>query len=88
LLHSEASGPPYQKVKAGIGKELIMARKYIDCRDYPEAAKGCTLAISADTDKEVIEAAAQHANAVHGYKDTPELREQLRSSVKEGSPCP
>ncbi len=63
-----------------------MARKYIDCRDYPEATKGCTLAISADTEDEVIDAAVEHGMKVHGFEDTPELREQLKDSIKEGPP--
>jgi len=63
-----------------------MARRYIDCRESPETAGTCSVAISADTDEEVIEAAAQHVVQAHGYQDTPELREQLRDSIKEGSP--
>jgi len=63
-----------------------MARKYIDCRDYPEAAKTCTLAISADNEDELLDAAVQHGMAVHGYEDTEELRDQLRATIKEGEP--
>jgi predicted small metal-binding protein len=63
-----------------------MARKYIDCRDYPESTEGCSLAISADTTEEVVEAAVQHSVQAHGFEDTPELREQMKASVKEGSP--
>lgn len=63
-----------------------MARKYIDCREYPETAKGCSVAISADSEDEVVEAAARHGIDVHGYEDTPDLREELRTAVKEGSP--
>jgi predicted small metal-binding protein len=62
-----------------------MARKYIDCRDYPGDIK-CTVALSADTEEELIEAAIQHAVNVHGYQDTPEVRKQLRSGFKEVSP--
>jgi predicted small metal-binding protein len=65
-----------------------MARKYIDCRDAPEVSKECSVAISADTEDEVLAAAAKHAEEAHGYQDTPELREQLRSWIKEGSPRP
>jgi len=43
----------------------------------------CTLAMSADSEKELLEAAVQHAVAVHGHRDTPELRQQLRSLFKE-----
>ena len=63
-----------------------MARKYIDCRESPKAARGCTVAISADTEEEIINVAARHAEEVHGYKDTPEFRGQLRSAIKEGAP--
>jgi hypothetical protein len=53
-----------------------MTRKIIDCRALPNDV-GCTLAISGEPD-ELVTAAAQHAVAVHGHADTPELREQLR----------
>jgi predicted small metal-binding protein len=67
-----------------------MARKYLDCREHPnaESSKQCTVAISADSDAEVIETAVGHAVQVHGYKDTPELRKQLKSGIKQGSPHP
>jgi len=64
-----------------------MARKYIDCRLFPSDSK-CSVAISADTEDEVVAAAAQHAIAVHKHEDTPQLRQQIRSAVKEGSPSP
>lgn len=59
-----------------------MARMFIDCREYP-SDMNCTVAISADSDKELLEASVQHAVAVHGHEDTPELREQLRKLFKE-----
>lgn len=62
-----------------------MTRKYIDCREYP-SEMNCTVALSADSEQELVEAAAQHAVAVHGHMDTPELRAQLVSMFKEGSP--
>jgi len=62
-----------------------MPRKYIDCRDYPSDMK-CTLAISADSEKELLEAAVQHAVAVHSHQDTPEFRKQLKSIFKDGAP--
>jgi predicted small metal-binding protein len=46
----------------------------------------CTLAIAADSDKELLEAAVHHAVSVHGHQDTPEFRQQLSSMFKEGSP--
>ncbi|MGA8574618.1 MAG: DUF1059 domain-containing protein [Candidatus Cybelea sp.] len=63
-----------------------MARKVIDCREYP-SEMNCTIAIWADSDDEVVEAAAQHAIAVHKHADSPELRTMLRSAVKEGNPA-
>jgi predicted small metal-binding protein len=65
-----------------------MARKYIDCRDTPEGARGCSVAISADTTEEVVETAVEHGVKVHGYEDTPELRKSIQAAVKEGSPRP
>ena len=64
-----------------------MARKYIDCRLFPSDSK-CSVAISADTVEEVVDAAAQHAVAVHNHEDSPQLRQQIRASVKEGAPNP
>jgi predicted small metal-binding protein len=62
-----------------------MARKYIDCREYP-SANNCTVAIAADSDKELLDAAVQHAVAVHGHQDTPEFRSQIKGLIKEGTP--
>lgn len=64
-----------------------MARKYIDCRLFPTDAK-CSVAISADTEDELVEAAAQHAVAVHKHPDSPQLRQHIRSSIREGDPTP
>lgn len=58
-----------------------MDRKYIDCRAYPSESH-CTIMISADSDDELLEAAVQHAIAVHGEHDTPELRQALRGLVR------
>ena len=58
-----------------------MARKVADCRDMPSEVQ-CTLTISGEED-EVVAAATQHAVAVHGHTDSPELREQIRSMLKE-----
>jgi hypothetical protein len=63
-----------------------MARKFIDCREYP-SENSCSIAISADGEDELIEAASQHAISVHQHADTPELRIMLRSVVKEGAPA-
>jgi len=58
-------------------------RKAIDCRDYP-SDKGCTLRISG-TEEEVLQAAVQHATSAHGHSDPKELREQLKSMLKDSN---
>lgn len=63
-----------------------MARKFIDCREVPSES-GCTVAISADSEDEVLDAAIQHAVAVHGHEDTAEFRDQVRGAIKEGAPA-
>ena len=62
-----------------------MARTYIDCREFPSDMH-CSVAIAADSEKELLEAAVQHAVAVQGHGDTPELREQLVRLFKAGTP--
>ena len=62
-----------------------MSRKYIDCRDYPGEVK-CSVALSANTEDELLAAVVQHGTLVHGYKDTPEFREKIRKEFKEGTP--
>jgi len=57
------------------------SRKVIDCRLVP-SDKNCSVMISG-TEEEVLTVAVQHAVASHGHKDTPELREQLRSALKD-----
>jgi len=62
-----------------------MPRQYVDCREFPSDMK-CTVAIAADNERELLEAAVQHAVAVHGHTDTPEFRIQLASAIKQGTP--
>jgi predicted small metal-binding protein len=54
---------------------------FIDCREYP-SEMNCTVAISADSAKELVDAAVQHAVTVHGHTDSPELREQITKMIK------
>jgi predicted small metal-binding protein len=61
----------------------MMARLHIDCRDYPSETN-CSVAISANSEKELIDAAVQHAVAVHKHEDTPEFRAQLKTILKQG----
>jgi predicted small metal-binding protein len=62
-----------------------MTRQYIDCREMPSESN-CSIAIAADTERELVDAAVQHAVAVHGHKDTPEFRQQIVSAIKQGTP--
>ncbi len=62
-----------------------MTRHYIDCREFP-SVKNCTVAISADSKQELLDAAVQHAVAVHQHQDTPELRAQIQQMFKNGTP--
>jgi len=62
-----------------------VARKYIDCREFP-SEMNCTIAIAADNEAELLDAAVQHAVAVHRHADTPEFRSQLRSVLRDGTP--
>ncbi|MDH5537658.1 MAG: DUF1059 domain-containing protein [Betaproteobacteria bacterium] len=64
-----------------------MSRFHIDCRDYPSEMK-CTIALVADSEKELLEAAVQHAVAVHKHQDSPEFRKDLRKVIKQGNPRP
>jgi predicted small metal-binding protein len=56
-------------------------RKSIDCRDYP-SEKNCSLKMAGAED-EVLDAAVQHAVSVHGHQNSPELREQIKSMLKD-----
>lgn len=56
-----------------------MSRKMFDCREWPGE---CTLAISGEED-EVVEAQLLHVVEVHGQEQTPQLREQIRASLKD-----
>jgi predicted small metal-binding protein len=58
-----------------------MARMSIDCRNHPSESN-CTISIAADDKNELIEAAVQHAVAVHGHKDSKELREMIGKSIQ------
>ena len=75
-------------MKAGVGSQCIffarevdMGRMFVDCREYP-SEMNCTVAIAADSEKELLEAAVQHAVVVHGHQDSPELRHELAKMFK------
>ena len=56
-------------------------RKVADCREFPSEIN-CSLTI-AGTEEEVLDAATMHAVAKHGHTDTPELRDQIRTMLKD-----
>ena len=62
-----------------------MGRKFIDCREFP-SVNNCTVAISADSEKELLEIAVQHACAVHGHTDSAELRQEIKKAIRDGMP--
>lgn len=59
-------------------------RKVADCRQFPSESN-CTLTISGE-EEEVVRAATEHAVSVHGHSDSPELREQVRSTLTDEVP--
>jgi predicted small metal-binding protein len=56
-------------------------RKFIDCREFPSESN-CSLMISG-TEDEVLTIAVQHAVASHGHENTPALRNELRSAMRD-----
>ena len=60
---------------------MAARRKSIDCGDHP-SEKDCSLKISG-TEEEVLDAAVQHAVSAHGHENTPELRDQIKSMLKD-----
>jgi predicted small metal-binding protein len=65
---------------------MTMNRYFIDCRDHPSDVK-CSVALSADTKEELLEAVVHHGKTVHGYEDTPEFREMIVKGIREGAPA-
>ncbi len=57
-----------------------MARVMADCRRWPSESN-CSLTIIGE-EEEVVRAAAEHAQSVHGHEDTPEMREQIRDFLE------
>jgi len=62
-----------------------MSWYHIDCRNYPSKDAQCTIALSAETKEELLEAVAQRGKAVHGYEDTADFRENMVKEFKEGA---
>ncbi len=62
---------------------MAAQRKSIDCRNHP-SEKNCSLKISG-TEEEVLDAAIEHAVSAHGHENSPELRDQIKSMLKDES---
>ena len=60
---------------------MAETRKVIDCRWFP-TEKPCNIAISGYAE-EVLDVAVEHAVNAHGHRKSPELREQLRSMLRD-----
>jgi hypothetical protein len=58
-----------------------MSWKFIDCRSFA-AENVCEMTIMG-FEEEVLTVAVQHAIQSHGYPDSPEVREQVRSILAE-----
>ena len=59
---------------------MAIRRKVIDCYLYP-AGIPCEFAVWGD-EEEIFKLAVEHAVEFHGYRDTPSLRERLRSMLR------
>ena len=55
-----------------------MSRKIFDCRDWPGP---CTLVMTGEED-EVVDAQVLHVVRAHGQQQSPQLREQIRGSLR------
>jgi len=62
---------------------MATQRKMIDCRWFP-TDNPCDIAISGN-EEEVLNIAVQHAVQSHGYTESPELRQQIRSMLRNES---
>ncbi|MFF0433341.1 DUF1059 domain-containing protein [Streptomyces sp. NPDC004327] len=61
-----------------------MTRKSTDCRDFPSVSN-CTMYMAGEED-ELLKAAVAHVIAVHGHTDSPQLREEVKASMKDPVP--
>jgi hypothetical protein len=60
-----------------------MARKLIDCRDLDVMrldGTDCTITLVGEEDQLFVEALA-HGGAMHGMRDSPELRDLIRAAM-------
>ncbi|MSU90386.1 DUF1059 domain-containing protein [Rhodobacteraceae bacterium 2CG4] len=54
--------------------------KVLKCGDL---MPGCTFQAKAETEDEILQAAATHAREAHNLEPTPELVEKVRSAIRE-----
>jgi len=66
------------EIAGGLRQPFVAGRLFNDVG----VASNFTLTISG-TEDEVLEVAVQHAVTAHGHKNTPELRNQIRSMLKD-----
>ena len=63
----------------------MATRRILDCREHPGPGNKCTIAISADSDEELLDLAVQHVVSRHSMQDSPELRTEIKKMIKTGS---
>jgi hypothetical protein len=68
-------------------KEAFAGRKCIECRKLPSGSKR-TVAISADSARELDEVTVQHAVKIHGYLDSTPFRHMLKQAIEDDNPHP
>jgi predicted small metal-binding protein len=59
---------------------MAIRRTVIECHLFP-AGIPCEFAVSGN-EEEIFRLAVEHAVEFHGYRDTPSLRERLRSMLR------
>lgn len=59
----------------------MATRKVADCRKMP-SENNCDLMMSG-SEEHLLPAAVNHAVVVHGHKDTPEFREQIKGMLED-----
>ena len=64
-----------------------MARVHIDCREFP-SEMNCTLALVADSEEELLEAAVQHAVVIHKHKDSRGISHRATQDFQARQPAP
>ena len=66
-----------------------MARKIIDCNHFSFTrldGAGCTIALVGDEEQLFVEA-LEHSQTSHGMKDSPEVRDMIRSAMIDAPPA-